>query len=635
MIVKLQRLRHPFYQDWGIVFAIVGIALVLRLWQLGAIPAGLYRDEAYNGLDALGVLQGDRPIFFTQNNGREPAYIYLTSLSVALFGNHSWALRLPAAVAGGMGALAVYLWATAWFGRRVGLLTAWLWAVTFWAVHLGRIGLRVSLLPPLLALAFWLLTLGYRHQRVAWWVLGGAIYGVAFYTYISVRLTPVFLIIFLIYLLLTKHWSGKAWRGVVGAILGFGLVLTPLVWYIAHHPQLFFGRSDQVSIFNPAIRGSQTVLEVLFTHIGRTLGMFIWRGDAIARHNLPLRPIFDPFLALPFLCGLFLALRQWRSWPYFALLTWVAVTSLATILAEDAPHFLRASAILPAVLVFPALGLSALSSWIKLAVYLRTTLVVIVLASSFGLMLGDYFGRYAHSADTNYLFEQAATILAEEIRVQEDPVYLSRELWDKWPSVRFLTAKREPTRFSHPDEIVIKPPLHIYTWPYTAQPNFSADAPLRIHWQRGALTRGDLEPAPYPLYLHYTVLPPLPPSPPLALFGEQLQLRQIEEQITPTGQLQLTWTWQPHRPITQSLTAYIHLLSADGQLIGQSDAPLGEGHWPHQNWPLTLQFSETRQLPLPSSPYTIWVGVYNTDLVHLPIVSESSPTGAIEWQYQR
>ena len=70
---------------------------LLRFWLLDQIPPGLFRDEAHNGLDALKVLQGDHALFFPANNGREPFYIYLTALAVALFGQTTFAVRAAAA----------------------------------------------------------------------------------------------------------------------------------------------------------------------------------------------------------------------------------------------------------------------------------------------------------------------------------------------------------------------------------------------------------------------------------------------------------------------------------------------------------------------------------------------------------
>ena len=59
---------------------VIAMATALRFWALGTIPPGLYHDEAFNGLDALGVLEGERPVFFEANNGREPLFIYLVAL---------------------------------------------------------------------------------------------------------------------------------------------------------------------------------------------------------------------------------------------------------------------------------------------------------------------------------------------------------------------------------------------------------------------------------------------------------------------------------------------------------------------------------------------------------------------------
>ena len=105
-----------------------------------------YRPQQWS-LDALGVLRGQHALFVPANNGREPLYIYLVALSIALFGPTTLALRLPAAVVGTLTTLPAWLLGRAWFGRTVGLLAAFLWAMTLWPVHLGRIGLRAGLPP--------------------------------------------------------------------------------------------------------------------------------------------------------------------------------------------------------------------------------------------------------------------------------------------------------------------------------------------------------------------------------------------------------------------------------------------------------------------------------------------------------
>ena len=98
-------------------------AVFLRFYQLGTLPPGLYRDEAFNGLDAVRVLHGEHPLFFPANNGREPTYIYLVAAAIGLLGQTAVAVRLPAAVIGSLTTWVVYKLADSWFGRGVGLLT--------------------------------------------------------------------------------------------------------------------------------------------------------------------------------------------------------------------------------------------------------------------------------------------------------------------------------------------------------------------------------------------------------------------------------------------------------------------------------------------------------------------------------
>src|SRR5260370_5819476 len=87
--------------SWLIVILILLLGGWLRTNNLEEVPPGLYHDEAYSGLDALGILRGAGfPVFFEGNGGREPFFIYLHALSIQLFGISPFALRIPAAFLG-------------------------------------------------------------------------------------------------------------------------------------------------------------------------------------------------------------------------------------------------------------------------------------------------------------------------------------------------------------------------------------------------------------------------------------------------------------------------------------------------------------------------------------------------------
>ncbi len=621
------------------------VAAVLRFWQLGEAPPGFYRDEAQNGLDALGVLRGNHAVYFAANNGREPSYIYLTALSIGLVGRTVFAVRLAAAVAGTLTAFVVYLLGKSWFGQRVALFATWLWAVTLWPVHLSRIGLRAVLLAPFLALAFWLGTLAYRRQRAWLWAAAGVAYGAAFYTYLAVRFTPVLLLLLISYLLLKQRGMqlgglsdrrallSRLWPGTFWFLLGALLTTTPLILAAWQAPDLILGRVGQVSIFNPAVGGPNLPLTFL-RQTGRALGMFLWRGDDILRHNPAGRPVFDLLMAVPFLIGLIWCLRHWRNPPAAAVLLWMAVMLGPTILAEDAPHFLRASGVLPVVLFMPALGLSKLWEWPKLADALRRGLVLLLVLGTLIVTIADYVD-YMRQPDTAYLFEAAARELAQQINVEPPgvDVFVDRRFWEGWPSLSFLLPETTAvTWFAPQTELDRRPelPAAIYAWPHEGLDFVPAslDSPVLISIDEGSLARGDLEPAPYPLYVRYSADAYRPPAATI-IFGEGIALHDASAQVVEADgqnatrlEVELYWSAVQENLVQNALAVFVHVIGS-GRLIGQSDAPLAQGYWPLASWRagqvVRQQHTIELQEPFDLTHHQIVVGLYDVvTTVRLP-----------------
>jgi hypothetical protein len=99
---------------WLHLTLILLVAGFFRLWQIGAIPPGLFGDEATNGLDALDVLAGRGAVFFPANFGREGLHIWIVAGAFRLLGVIPLALRLPSVIAGILTALATY-----WLGQEL------------------------------------------------------------------------------------------------------------------------------------------------------------------------------------------------------------------------------------------------------------------------------------------------------------------------------------------------------------------------------------------------------------------------------------------------------------------------------------------------------------------------------------
>ena len=95
-------------------FLISVAALGLRLYRLGEMPVSLNWDEVSWGYNAWSILKTGRDeygrflplIFKAFGDYKAPVYVYLTSLSIAVFGLSEFAIRFPAAV---FGALDIFL----------------------------------------------------------------------------------------------------------------------------------------------------------------------------------------------------------------------------------------------------------------------------------------------------------------------------------------------------------------------------------------------------------------------------------------------------------------------------------------------------------------------------------------------
>jgi 4-amino-4-deoxy-L-arabinose transferase-like glycosyltransferase len=635
------------------------LAAALRLPAAGDAPPGLYQDEAWNGLDALQVLAGERPLYFAANNGREPLFIYLVALSVGLLGRTPEAIRLVAVALGTLTIPATYALGRQWFNRRVGLLAATVVAITFWHVHLSRIGLRAVALPLVAGLALAAGWRGWRTHDRRWLILGGALYGLTFYTYLAARFTPLALALFALYLIRQRqHPTGNFRpRSLVWFVLAALVVVAPLALYALRYPDIVFARADDVLITNPAINNGD-LWGTAGRHTLAVLGMFTFAGDTIWRHNLAGRPVFDPLLALAFVVGIAICLVRFRREPAAAFaLIWSGVMLLPTLLAEDAPHFLRGVGVLPVAALFPALGLEAAWQWASRGrpAWIATVLVAIVLAASLALTVRDYFGEYTTNTVTGYYFQSAAAELAAEVNrttgigwdgrelrgpenatTEGTRVVLARRFWEGFASIRFLVPETGTLLIAdNGAQLAGELPKRLFLWPYGSPRDYLSALPpsVQIRGYQGALARGDLEPQPYPLYVSYWIAPAGNqgiPMEPLARFEHGITLRsaQISGMHALSGQ-QIGWrvelNWTATQPITRDYTIFAHLLDG-GQLLAQEDGPPGEGSLPTSWWRPGDTVMDVRVVPLPTPAAggRIVVGLYDpATLQRLKVVDAS------------
>lgn len=600
----------------------MALGAALRLVAIGSVPAGLYQDEAFNGLDALRVLLGEHPLYFTANNGREPLFIYLASISIAGLGRTVAAVRLPAALLGTLTIPATAALGNSLFNRRVGLLASGLVAITFWPLHLSRVAFRAVGLPFFLALAVAAGWHGTRRDSRAWILAGGLLYGLAFYTYLPVYFTLPVLALFSLYLWATGH-KKQLGRAALWFALGALIASAPLVYTALADPSILFGRAAQVSILDPE-SGRAQLWSALIRQAGKGLGMYLWSGDTIPRHNLPGRPVFDPLVAPFFVIGALWAIRHWRRPGAALTVLWTFLMLAPTVLAEDAPHFLRGVGVLPMACLLPAVGLDRGRLWLtargKIGRRAALVLVVLILGASLALTLRDYT-RYASDPLTGIAFQSAAVELAEEMRGFEGDVWASDRFMREWESIPYLVGDRSvhwlregeaPRPSSWPSALLL--------WPYQPLEPLLAALPAGISLQgwQGPLIKGDLEPRAYPLYWGYRLEPAGEAPEPLARFRDHISLAQVAVNPGSPGgaddrALQVILTWHAAERPAQDYQVFVHVMDGAG-IVAQDDSGPAGGTLPATWWRPgdSIVDAHTLALPVPfdTTRHVVTAGLY-------------------------
>ena len=196
--------------DLIILLAILLVAFCLRFYKLGQVPMALSQDETSIGYNAYSILQTGKdeygkvwPLYFKAfGEYKSPVYIYLTAISIKLFGLNAYAVRFPSALFGLMTVFIIYLLVKELFknsatGSKLSVLSCLLLAINPWHLHYSRTAFEVTL--AVFFIAFGWLLLSKKKEG-----LGIVFMFLSIYSYnVSRLLAPMILLIFYGY---RKQW---------------------------------------------------------------------------------------------------------------------------------------------------------------------------------------------------------------------------------------------------------------------------------------------------------------------------------------------------------------------------------------------------------------------------------------------
>lgn len=404
------RVFHSKYLPWVILGAILLVAIFFRFWRLNSLPPGLHPDEAANGLDIFRMFDHhDFRILYDTNGPREALFFYLQAIFVGLMGNTVLALRMAPAIIGVAAVAVTYLWSRDWFGRRVGLLSAAIFAINVWAITVTRDGFRASLTPLMVALVMWLGGRAYKTGRWTYFILAAITLGIGFYSYTAFDLLAGALVLGGIYISIARpKWVKQHLAKLALSAAIFAAIVSPLLYFTVRHPgESTLARANGTSFLNAGNNNGQP-LQTLLSSTGRTLMQFNWRGDDNARHNTPGEPMLDSFVGVMFLIGLVVAIVHLNRPKYFMLLAVFGAMLLSAIVtAEGVPHGLRTIGAAPAAFILAALGINyILIGWYKTfpinrpARFVGLYLILLLLALSLIKSYKQYFVAWAQDPAT-------------------------------------------------------------------------------------------------------------------------------------------------------------------------------------------------------------------------------------------
>ena len=378
------------------LLVIMGLALVFRVHRLNEVPAEITSDHVEKLLDGQRVLNGDRPIWFANNGGREPFQMYALAALSYLPGQGINHLSLKIlAVIESMITIPVLFW----MGREivgernrnlgilVGLLTAALVAVSYWHLTFTRLALRIVLTPLVSSLLLIYLTRAMRHNRRMDFIKAGLTLGFGLYMYQAVRMLPIVVVVgiaigFYFGFRRFRDRASFVFNSIVLVVLSL-VIFVPLLHYTVEFPDQFnertFGRifgeaeaqvlEDGTEVYrdltlDDRLEAFNENVPILMSNVRNVLLMFHIRGDVgwvTGASNIPvLDTIVGALLVLGIGSWVFYAWRKRDPVFWFlpiAAFIMLMPSALAIARPIENPSFTRTSGALPMIFLLAAFPL--------------------------------------------------------------------------------------------------------------------------------------------------------------------------------------------------------------------------------------------------------------------------------------
>lgn len=373
-----------------ILVTILLLGLLFRVVLINSSPPSLYGDELTITLDAYSLLKTGHdqlgnflPLTFPMGAGRPAGYVYGSVPFIALFGPTALGVR-ALSILSGMGIiLLLYLVGKRLFSEKLGLLAAFVGAVSPWDISLSRGGFEAHFALFLSFLGIYLFIKA--REKPLYYLFSALSFGLTLHTYPTYKVS---LLLFLPLLVLFQG-QGQIFHHAKRYFLGGAMIL--LVLGMLSFSQTFVSGSEtrfsdinilsqgklknaieqkinlerQISLLpknlikyfhNKPVEYSKVLVENYLQNF--SMDFLFLHGDRNPRHNMgTIGGLYAVEIVL-IIIGVLAFWEKNRKLILFFLL-WIIVAPISTAIV-DLPHALRSSFMLPPLLIISALGLVTL-----------------------------------------------------------------------------------------------------------------------------------------------------------------------------------------------------------------------------------------------------------------------------------
>jgi len=327
---------------WGnaLMIAVLAAAALMRFPFVGMDFGGFQNDESNNLFCAIQVATGHEFTPFGEGWSGTASFLdFLIAPFFKVFGISLPAARAASATFSMLGLFYFYRLCRFYFSEVASAMATFLFSIAFWELFFSASGFSNIITVFFEVAAFYYMTKALREGKRLdfWW--GGLFTAASAMSYLSGRLVPVMIFLFLLACLAfegKKFWKTYIWYWML-SVAAFSWLVGTYLLNFSTNPQEFFGRTSELSIFSEIKRTGDYLLP-LKTFAWTALSFFTSnRMEIDARFALPGYPMVDAFSAVLAFVGLVLCLITLRKRLSLMCLVGFSLAACANSLAINGP----------------------------------------------------------------------------------------------------------------------------------------------------------------------------------------------------------------------------------------------------------------------------------------------------------